>query len=442
MDELAAREFALKILKRVEQGAYADKMLESLLPKSRLSDTDKALVRELVLGVTKWRRRLDWILKVYLVKGPHRLNPWIKNILRLGIYQILFLDRIPPWAAVDEAVKLAEKYGHEGTKRLVNGVLRRVAREGDNVEYPNVKTDPAIYLSVYYSHPLWTVRRWIERYGVAETVKLCEFNNANPKVFIRTNSLKTTPERLIGQLEAEGIKARPNQLLVEFLELESAEGLFKTRCFLEGHFQVQDPGAGMASMLLDPRPGERVLDMCSAPGGKATHMAEMMRNEGLILALDKQKRRLRTLQENIKRLGVQIIQTKAEDALNFTSEPFDRVLVDVPCSGSGTFCRRADARWKMRERIEELTGLQLALLKKGAELLKPGGVLVYSTCSIEPEENDMVVERFLKENPGFTLEKAEKVLPSIADQYVKIFPPRDGCDGSFAARIRRRGEYD
>jgi 16S rRNA (cytosine967-C5)-methyltransferase len=437
VNELTARKFALKILKRVDQGAYVDKILESHLSQSGLSDTDKTLVKKLVLGVTKWRERLDWILKSYLTRGPEKLNPWIKNVLRLGVYQIIFLDRIPPWAVVDEAVKLAEQYGNRGTKGLINAVLRRVVREGDNVDYPDIETDPAAYLSVYYSHPLWVVKRWIKRYGSTVTAELCRFDNTQPKIFIRVNSLRTTPEKLIRELKTKGIKARPNQLLPDFLELESAEGLFKTRCFLEGHFQVQDPGAGVAVLLLAPRLGERVLDMCSAPGGKATQIAEIMKNQGLILALDRHKGRLRMFRENIKRLGIQIIQAKAEDALNFTSEPFDRVLVDVPCSGSGTLCRRADARWKMQEKIEELTALQLALLERGARLLKPRGVLVYSTCSIEPEENEMVVEGFIKENPQFKLEKATFVLPSIADDYVEIFPPRDHCDGSFAARIRR-----
>ncbi len=435
MNEPTAREVALKMLMRVEQGAYADKVLENLR-QSSLSDVDRALVRELVLGVTKWRGRLDWISKGYIAKGAESLDSWTRNVLRLGIYQLIFLDRIPPWAAVDESVKLAARYGHRGTKCLVNAVLRAIARRGDDVDYPDIETDPATYLSVYYSHPFWVVRRWIERYGVAATAELCKFNNTQPKVFIRANSLKITPERLVRALEREEIEAQPTGF-PGFLELASAEGLFKTRCFREGYFQVQDCGAGMAALLLAPRPGERVLDLCSAPGGKATHMAEIMENKGLIIALDKHRGRLRTLQENTKRLGIKIICAKTEDALNYISEPFDRVLADVPCSGSGTFCRRADARWRIRERVEELTPVQLALLEKGAGLLKPGGILVYSTCSIEPEENEMVVEGFLRKSPQFKLEKADLVLPCVAEEYVKTFPPRDHCDGSFAVRIRK-----
>ncbi|HID95866.1 MAG TPA: 16S rRNA (cytosine(967)-C(5))-methyltransferase RsmB [Candidatus Latescibacteria bacterium] len=437
---LTAREIALRFLRRVEDGAYADKLLDGI-SSANLIQKDKGFVRELVLGTTRWRGRIDWVLRKFVHKDLEDLTAWIRNILRLGAYQILFLDRVPPWAVVNESVNLATKYGHPGTAGLVNAVLRTLVREKGNISYPDRDRDPVAYLSVFYSHPEWMVERWIKRWGFEETAQLCKANNLSPKVSIRTNSLKTTPERLMKELSKAGIVAQPNKLVSNFLDLECAEGLFETTAFADGWLQVQDPSAGLVSILLDPHPGERILDVCSAPGGKATHVAELMRNIGLIVALDKQKGRLRMLQENSGRLGISIIHAEAQDALRYAAQPFDRVLVDVPCSGLGVLARRADARWKAEETIDQLTQLQSALLKKGAELTRAGGVIVYSTCSIEPQENEMIIEAFLMRNSAFELEKASEFLSSeVADSFVRTFPHKHGCDGSFAARLRKRSD--
>ena len=431
---------ALGILRRVETtAAFADKLLEARLRRSTLSHLDRSLTQELVLGTIRWRGRIDWVLRSLLDRPLERLTPWIRNILRLGVYQILFLDRIPPPAAVYESVELAKRFGHRGTAGLVNAVLRRVV-EGEWT-YPDPKTDPVGYLSAFYSHPEWMVERWLHRYGLEETEQLCRANNRRAKISIRVNLLRTSVDAAAESLEREGVRVRQNSLLDTFLEVEEGGGrLFRTDAFKRGVFSVQDVSGGMAVRLLNPAPGERILDMCSAPGGKTTYLAELMQNQGQIVALDRSETRLREMEKNLRRLGSAIVETKPQDVLLYSDDPFDRVLSDVPCSGTGVLARRADARWNRTEGdIPKMARLQLQLLERAGDLVKPGGVIVYSTCTIEPEENEMVVEKFLRAHPDFYLERAAQFLsPAVAGEYLETFPHRHGCDGAFSARIKKQ----
>lgn len=438
-----AREHALRILRQVEvHGARADELLQRDRVQAGLSPLDRALLRELCTGVLRWRGRLDWALAQVLKTGLDDLTPWIRNVLRLGAYQLLFLDRIPQRAAVDECVKLAKRYGHSGTARLVNGVLRALVRDQANLPYPDAAADPVAHLSVLYSHPDWMVRRWLARYGFEDTEALCAADNRPPIVCVRANRLRGTPQDLIAGLGEAGIVAHPHPRVPGYACVPQPEGLFDTALFREGGFQVQDPSAGLAVMLLDPQPDERVLDMCAAPGGKTTHIAERMLDRGRIVALDLRADRLARVSENAERLGLHIIQPIQTDALHYTEHGgFDRVLVDVPCSGLGVLARRADARWAKREAdIPALADVQHALLTKAATCLRPGGVLVYSTCTIEPEENEGVVERFLRASgDAFMLDPPG---PGLAEHtrgpYVRTFPHLHQMDGSFAARLIRR----
>jgi 16S rRNA (cytosine967-C5)-methyltransferase len=422
-------------------GAYVDELLDHARCAEHPVPKDMALLRELCTGVLRWRGRLDWVLAQFLRTDIGGLTPWIRNVLRLGAYQLLFLDRVPDSAAVNECVRLARRYGHAGTAGLVNGVLRAVARQKADLTYPDAEAEPARFLSVFCSHPEWMVERWLERYGFEETKALCAANNRRPTTTIRGNRLRGTRDELIRALGGSGIVAHPHPLVPDFAEVPEPEGLFDTSLFRQGWFQAQDPSAGLAVLLLDPQPGERVLDMCAAPGGKTTHIAEKMRDSGQVVALDIHALRLARVEENAQRLGLHSITVLETDALDYGGEGrFDRVLVDVPCSGLGVLARRADARWSKRDAdITPLAELQLALLTRAASCVRPGGVLVYSTCTIEPEENEAVVEEFLETLRGdFELDWPGPILSDLTSaRYVRTFPHHHQMDGAFAARLRR-----
>jgi len=435
-----ARSLALEMLQRVEaDGAFVDELLRVGL--SGLLLRDRAFCRELVLGTMRWRGRLDWALSRCLKGDLEGLPIPIRNVLRLGVYQILFSDGVPDRAAVHESVELAKRVGHRGTVGLVNAVLRRVARERDRVAWPDSEKDPAGYLSVVGSHPRWLAARWIGRFGMEEASELCAANNRRRPVSLRVNRLKGTEEAFLARLAKEGFEGKPNDLAPGFVEVAEAQGLFETDTFRSGWFQAQDASGGLAALLLNPRPGERILDMCAAPGGKTTHIAELMGNVGTIVALDKHARRVERISENVRRLGIRIVRTGAMDALEYEDGGFDRVLVDAPCSGTGVFARRVDARWRLKETdIGELAALQEKLLEKGASLLKKGGRLVYSTCTIEEEENERVIARFLSRHEDFMLEPASEVIGPPFGDTVRTYPHRHGADGSFAACMIYRGE--
>lgn len=434
-----AREVALEALVRLETtGAYPKAVLNARLDASAMSDADRNLARELVRGTVVWRGRIDWVLSRFLSRPLENLPIPIRNILRLGAYQIRFLDQIPDYAAVSESVRLARQYGHTGTARLVNAVLRRVTdRQDDSLD---AEVEPVERVARLGSHPAWMVRRWADRLGLQETESLCQANNRVPPVILRHNRLKGSLQTLLDRLAAEGVRVRPHPLQEGFLVVEEGWGLFKTSVFLEGWATVQDVSAGLAVCLLDPQPGETTLDLCAAPGGKTGFIAEKMGDRGRVVALDRLAGRLRHLTENVRRLGLQSVETAVSDAL--TSGPagaFDRVLVDAPCSGLGVLARRPDVRWRRQASdLQEFADVQIQLLSRGAGAVRRGGILVYSTCTTEPEENEGVVEAFLATHPDFETEPARDLLDAgAADLYVQTWPHRHDCDGSFAARFRR-----
>ena len=441
---MTARETALRILNRLEdKQLLADWILFSALSKSRLGGQDRALVTELVNGVLRWRRRLDAALNQLLTKTTVlHLTPWIRNILRMGLYQIQFLDRIPPAAATHQAVSLAKRFGHRGTASLVNAVLRNAIRSGpDGPRYPPLELDPVRHIGLRYSHPDWMIRRWLKRYGQSETIDLCQANNRVPQVVIRVNPLKTPEEKLREELRRQGIEVVEGHLLAGFLRLKGTGDITRTKAFRQGWFQIQDESAGLAVLLLDPQPGEMVLDLCSAPGGKTAHMAALMGDQGMILAVDPNARRLRDLVTNCHRLGISCTRPLVADGRSLKAGPVDRVLVDAPCSGLGVLARRADLRWKKcQEDIPRLAQLQLELLVAGANMLRPGGVLVYSTCTIEDEENEEVVDDLLSRRDDLILENAVPLAPQgtvTKRGFLRTFPHRHGTDGIFAARLRK-----
>lgn len=447
-----AREVALETLIRLETtGAYPKVFLNARLGASAMSDADRDLTRELVRGTIIWRSRIDHVLSWTLNRPLENLTVAIRNILRLGVYQILFLNHVPAYAAVSESVRLAKQYGHAGTAGLVNALLRRISSLRPDRLIPNTGAEPADRIAALWSHPAWMVRRWVDRLGAQDAESLCRANNRIPPVILRHNRTKGPIQALLDRLHAEGVRVRSHPLQEEFLVVEEGRGLFKTATFQGGWVTAQDVSAGLAVCLLDPQPGETVLDLCAAPGGKTGFIAERMGDRGRVVALDRHAGRLRRLTESIRRLGLRSVEAHVADAL--TANPdggFDRVLVDAPCSGLGVLARRPDVRWRRQETdLQELAKLQAQLLARGAASVRPGGIVVYSTCSTELEENENVAEMFLTAHPEFEVDPARDhfgescsagVPPAIAEatgRYVQTWPHHHDCDGAFAARFQR-----
>ena len=435
------REAALRILHAADtRSAFSDRLLDGAHARGGPDPRDQALMHELVKGTLRWRGRLDWTLEPLVHIGLAKVQPWIKNILRLGAYQILFLDRVPPHAAVDESVKLAHKYGHPGTAGLVNSVLRRLAEEKETLVPP--AGDDVDSLVVWGSHPRWIVQRWLERFGAEATRALLLADNRPVPVGLRVNRLRLPREQLIERLATAGVTATPARLAPDLVWVEGTHAPGALEAFKQGLCTVQDESEALVSRLVAPEPHERLLDLCAAPGGKCTHLAELMGDEGEVWAMERAEARVAALEATVHRLGTHAVHVVLGDGRTYAFPmPFDRVLVDAPCSGLGVLGRRADARWrKGPEMLHELPPVQLDLLAAGGRRARPGGVLVYSVCSFEPEETTQVVERFLRQSPAFVLESARGPVPDEVvdeDGFMRILPQVHGCDGAFAARFRK-----
>ena len=436
------RGLAVKILNRVERtDAYLEKLLDNELRNSELSGPDKALLYEIVHGVTRWQGRLDWILNGFYKGQFSKAIPNLKNGLRVALYQILFLDRIPDHAAVNEAVEFVKKLQGQKPADLTNAILRNIIRSKNAIRYPDPNEDLIGYLSAYYSHPSWMVKRYVERFGREETEKLLTANNEKPYLTLRINAIKTNTSEFKSLLEKVNLKYRPGKFLEEFIQLLNLTNITAWDYFAKGYFNIQDESAGLAVRLLDVSPGMNILDMCAAPGGKTAYLGSLMKNTGKIIALDRYEGRLKLVIKNNERLGLTCVTTIECDALEFESEPFDRVLVDVPCSGTGTLSKKPDIKWKKDIfDLRKMAEMQLKLISKAATLVKPGGVLVYSTCSIEPEENFEIIKKFLEEHNNFKFESAKgKVEDTLVDENgcIQTLPQKHQMDGAFAAKLVR-----
>jgi len=438
------REVALDALYAVDRrNAFSDRLLHKLLRDHPMEPRDAALVTAIVRGTLRWRGRIDGLLNHYIKIGLDALPPMIQNILRMGVFQLLYLDQVPDRAAVDESVKLARKFGHPGTAGLVNAVLRKISAERDKLPQPVIGDDPVPALASIHSHPEWMVARWVRRFGVEEATALLEANNTPPPVTIRVNGRKAERRDVLARLTAAGLDAVPGRYHRGTIRISGDFVPALDPGFAGGEFVVQDESESLVVDLLNPGPGETVVDLCAAPGGKTTQIAERVGRPGQVVAVEIQRGRLKPLAENRTRLGLDNISVVLADGGSLAlRRPVDRVLVDAPCSGLGVLAKRADARWRKTEAtIRAVTGLQDRLIRAGARLVKPGGVLVYSVCSIEPDEGRKVIERFLKENPEFRIEDAAKHLPAdvTSEGFLLALPHRHHMDGAFAARLRRAG---
>lgn len=435
------RGHAVKLLNRIDRtDAYLDKLLEIELKNSNLAGPDKALLFEIVHGVTRWLGRIDWILNGFYKGQFSKCIPNIKNAMRVALYQILFLDKVPDYAAVNEAVEFVKKLQGQKSADLTNAVLRNIIRSKDSIRYPEEAEDLVAYLSAYYSHPTWLVKRWVNRFGREDTEKLLTANNSKPSLSLRINNLVSNTDELKGLLNKVELKYSDGKYLPEFVRMAALSNIADWEYFQKGYFSVQDESTGFPIKLLDAKPGMRVLDLCAAPGGKTAFIADMMHNEGEIIALDRFESRLKILQKNLNRLKVTNVKTYTVDANEFQDETgFDRILVDAPCSGLGTLTKKPDLKWKRDlGDIRKIVNIQYDLLKKGASLLKTGGSIVYSTCTIEPEENFGIVSKFLSEHPDFKIINAGEFFPPDlldGNGCVQTLPHIHGIDGSFAAKL-------
>lgn len=449
------RELALLILNNLEQkGTHTGNYLDSAFGKNPgFNERDRSFTAHLVQGVIRWKIRLDWIIKKFSVTPLKKIDPVVLNILRMALYQIFFLDRVPESAAVDRAVDLVKSHrGHHHIVSFVNGLLRNICRNKDGISFPDEKRFPVKFLSTYYSFPAWYVERCFNEFGPVFTEELLKCQNSFPGPNIRVNSLKTGREELVKILGAEGISGEYGKYAPECILLENFSGrIERLLSFREGLFQVQDQAAQMMAHLLNPFPGENILDVCAGVGGKTTHLMELMKCEGTVTALDSDGERLEKLSENALRLGLKNIRTVAADATESMSNKlkpgFDRVLIDAPCSGLGTISRHPDIKWNRTEPdIKRMAGIQRKILDNSAVMLKEGGLLLYAVCTFTREENKTAVDNFLRGSKDMILLDLNDHVPEWGKDLIdnngffRSYPNKHNMDGFFAALfMKNRG---
>ncbi len=427
------------------QGSYLNQALSHTLRQYQLDRRDRDLATELCYGVERRRLTLDWAVDLFLVRD-RRLSLPVRILLRLGAYQLLFLDRVPPYAAVDETVALTRRKAGEGAAKLVNAILRRLTAAGTSLPWPDEARDTVGALSVRHSHPAWLVERWLRRYGYDETVALMTANNGEAPLGLRVNRLRSTVPAVEQLMTTAGVTAKPSELCDDFLRVYGGSDPGQLPGFRDGLFTPQDEASGLVAKAVAPVPGWHVVDACAGAGTKACHLAELMGGEGQVTACDLYDHKLRLAAQAAQRLGIDSIRTLVCDARRlpeFAGE-VDAVLVDAPCTGLGTIRRRPDLRWRRQpEDIYEMSRLQKEILAGAALAVRTGGVLVYSTCTTEPEENEQVVRAFLHESPSFRLEDLRPYWPEraalaqVVPGVAHFWPHKHGTDGFFIVRMRR-----
>jgi 16S rRNA (cytosine967-C5)-methyltransferase len=435
------RDAALSILLAVDKNqAYSNLLLNQTINKYHIEAKDRALLTELTYGTLQYKYALDYYLEPY-IRG--KIEQWIRWLLRLSVYQMVYLSKIPEHAIVHEAVEIAKRRGHKGIASMVNGILRSITRMG----IPSLEKikDPIERIAIETSHPRWIVEMFVDSYGLEKTVAMLKENNIPPKQTVRVNTLKATVGEAIELLAQEDIQAEQSKVIPQCLNLLNGQAA-RTETFRQGIITIQDESSMMPAIVLNPKPGERVLDMCAAPGGKTTHMAEIMKNEGSILATDIHSHKLDLIEENCARLGINIVETAPIDGRKAAEllqpESFDAILVDAPCSGLGVMRRKPDIKYTKREEdFDRLHEIQLELLDNAEKLLKPGGRLVYSTCTVSKKENEGTVEAFLASHPEMKLvpinHLPKQLLEAQHEGMLQVFPQDFGSDGFFVAAFEK-----
>ena len=439
----SARATALRVLVSCRtNGAWADAALKAQLTRDSLTGPDAALCSRIVYGVMQNRMLLDYYISCYCSQKPDHLQPPLLDILRIGAYQILYLDKIPDSAAVNESVELAKQNKRAQAAGLVNAVLRKISQNKNDL--PAIQDrDAEKYLSIRYSHPKWLVKRLVAILGREEAEAFLAADNGVAPMTIQLNPMKTTGSELLAELQEDGITAKPHSWISGCLELSGTGDLTALKSFREGKFLVQDGAARLVSLVADVKPGQRVLDVCAAPGGKSFSAALAMENQGEIISCDLHENKLKRIEEGAQRLGITCIHTAAADGRAQRSEwagQFDTVIVDAPCSGLGIIRKKPDTRYKKADDLFTLPVIQAAILENAAAYVRPGGTLVYSTCTILPEENERVTDAFLAEHSDFSREGFTLPAPvGESNGSLTLWPQRHGTDGFYICRMKRHG---
>ncbi|AYA75370.1 16S rRNA (cytosine(967)-C(5))-methyltransferase [Bacillus sp. Y1] len=440
------RESVVSILEQIEKNqSYSNLLLNNVIKKNQIATKDIGLLTELTYGTLQRKMTLDYYLEPF-IKNPKKLENWVKQLLRMTLYQMLYLDKIPDRAAIHEAVEIAKKRGHKGISGMVNGVLRSLQREGVR-DMDEIK-DEVERLSIETSHPTWLVRRWIEQFGYNKAKEMCEINLTAPMQTARVNTNKITREACIKRLTEEGFQVEESVVVPEAIKCLKGN-LAHSESFREGLITIQDESSMLVAYALGIEQNETILDACAAPGGKSTHIAEKLEDTGQVISLDLHEHKVKLINENAIRLGLTNIETKAMDSRKvqeeFEGSAFDRILLDAPCSGLGVMRRKPDMKYtKKEEDLNRLQSIQLQLLDSVTPLLKPGGTLVYSTCTIDRSENEEVVTAFLQKHTDFegdlsVIERMPKAIqPLMTDFQLQIFPQDFGSDGFYIASLRKK----
>jgi 16S rRNA (cytosine967-C5)-methyltransferase len=440
------REAAMDLLDAIEKNqSYSNLLLNTTIEKNNISPLDTGLLTELTYGTLQRRMALDFFLKPF-IKNSKKLEKWVLQLLRITLYQMVYLDKIPDRAAIFEAVEIAKKRGHKGIAGMVNGVLRSIQREG--LPSLDVVSDPIERLSIETSHPEWLVKRWVNQFGMERTKGMCEVNLTAPLQTARVNLTKTTIRECIEDLDEEGFQIEKSPIIPEAIRALRGNLAF-SRAFKKGMITIQDESSMLAAYALAPNENELILDACAAPGGKSTHIAETMKLTGGVISLDLHEHKVKLINENAKRLGLGNIRTIAMDSRNagehFEKEYFDRILLDAPCSGLGVMRRKPDMKYTKKEQdLIQLSTIQQNLLKSVSPLVKKGGIFVYSTCTVDKEENENTVFTFLQEHPEFEVDVTlkermpEAIQPLVTEGFLQILPQDFGSDGFFIACLRKK----
>lgn len=435
--ELTAREVAVSILTHFDKTHHIDDA-----ELRELTGQDRQQANEIIQGILRRKSYLDFLIGEYSHVSISDMEPKFKNILRLGIYELLFMDGTPDYAAINEAVEIAKVGISPKSGDLANAVLRKVQREIEALPKP-AHTNRTELIATTFSHPEWLVKRWVERFGEREAFLLMQANNQRPAYFLRVNNLKTQTENFKLRLDKSGVSFEESEWLPGFFKVDTLAEIVKKGWFEKGLCQVQDIAAGFAPWILDPQSGESIIDLCAAPGTKTIFMADIMQNQGSILAVDINPKRIEKIAENAENFGAEIVKIQRADITEDSFKLADGVLLDAPCTGTGVLSKRADLRWKRtEEELREIVKTQWELLDAAANLVSKNGRLVYSTCSIEPEENMEQIKKFLAEYDNFELEDLSGYLPEEVliegGKAYQTLPHVHHCDGHFGVLLRRK----
>lgn len=438
------REIAFQSLLTIcRDEGYSNIVVSKAIQAHKFSDRDRRFYTELVYGTLRCLNYLDWIISQLSTRKLNKLDPVCLAIVRLGLYQIFGMDKVPESAACNESVKMATKFGNKGMAKFVNAMLRNSIRNRNSFVIPDKEKDMTAYLALTYHQQDWLIRRWLKDYGPEETEKLCQYFDTIPPLCLRANTTRTSRDELLKDLIEQGIQARPTPVSPDGIYIDGHLGIHELECLKDGRAIIQDEPSQLVAHIVDPQPHELVLDVCAAPGGKTTHLAAIGGPSCIVYGGDIHEHKLKLIDYNAQKLGLKNVRTLLQNACTIGQKyggRADRVLIDAPCSGLGVLRHKIDLRWrKQLSDLRTLPALRRRILESASQCVKPGGVLVYSTCTLNDDENSGIVNEFLQKHPEFHVENAAEKLavPGHEGPFIQLLPQHDGMDGFFIARMKK-----